>query len=134
MTAGVKRFALNCLFTLHKYGHQPHYIVVVFESDSLSVCLSLNLPCYNASGIPLFQGGPIVNGAHEFNSANANKIWWSKQYVAMSLLEKGYHVHGSDVDVVYFRDVLFNYRRLMNITGSDMVFSAEENVSDVCVS
>ena len=125
----MKPFALNCLFTLHKYGHQPHFIVVIFESTSLAACLSLNLPCYNASGIPLFQGDQAIpNGTHNFGSLDAVKIWWSKQYIALMLLEMGYNVHCSNIDVVYFRGVLPNYKRLLETVGADMVFAAEEAV------
>ena len=34
---------------------------------------------------------------------SALKIWWAKQNIALRLLEMGYNVHGSDVDVFYFR-------------------------------
>ena len=47
MTAAVQRFVLNCLYTLVKYGKQPHYIVVTFDPVSHITCKFLNLPCFD---------------------------------------------------------------------------------------
>ena len=62
MTAAIQRFVLNCLFTLQKYGAQPHYIVATFDPHSLEVCKSLNLPCLNGSTFVLADSESIQDG------------------------------------------------------------------------
>lgn len=66
------RFVANCLYTLHKYGKQPHFIVAVFDPVSLAECKRLNLPCFNAEG---FSGQRIEDGDHGFGSRHAVAMW-----------------------------------------------------------
>ena len=62
MTAAIKRFVLNCLFTLHKYGKQPHFFVATFDPHSLSTCMELNLPCLNATEFIMSDDVAVVDG------------------------------------------------------------------------
>ena len=73
MTASIKRFVVNCLYTLHKYGGQPHYIVATFDPVSLSVCKSLNLPCLNGTD---FNTDPMaIEDGERSKRYDAVKIW-----------------------------------------------------------
>ena len=65
MTAAIKRFVLNCLFSLQKYGKQRHYIVVTFDPQSLVACKTLNLPCFNGSGFLVTDSETLTDGKDE---------------------------------------------------------------------
>ncbi len=59
---------------------------------------------YVVQGTPLRI--PLIDDQHTASVMFFFALRWSKQIIALRLLELGYHVHGSDVDVFYFRDVL----------------------------
>jgi hypothetical protein len=123
MTAAVKRFVLNCLYSLHKYGGHKHYIVAAFDEVSLKECKQLKMPCYNASNVSSFE---IEDGEHICGSRHAVEMWWSKQRIALSLLKMGYNVHGTDADVVFLRNMNLSYSRIFKHVGPDGIFAAEE--------
>jgi len=123
-TAGIKRFALNCLYSLVKYGNQPHYIVATFDKDSLSSCMELNLACFNATDLSRVK---IEGGAFNFGAKESVAMWWAKQEISLLLLRMGYIVHGTDADVVYFRDVRASYGNVLEKTWADGMFLTEES-------
>ena len=61
MTAAIRRFVLNCLYTLVKYGKQPHYIVATF----------LNLPCLDGHE---FNTNPQVGHPFVFTPLSLNLL------------------------------------------------------------
>lgn len=123
MTAKIKRFVVNCLYSLHKYGKQPHYMVATFDDISLAECKRLNLPCLNAT---MFSQQRIEDGDHGFGSQHAVAMWWAKQTLTTELIRRNYNVHASDVDVVYFRNMNLSYDRIFSDTKADGIFAAEE--------
>ncbi|KAG1676389.1 hypothetical protein FOA52_001184 [Chlamydomonas sp. UWO 241] len=124
MTGALRRFAANCIYSLVTYGRQPHYIVATFDDSSAAECARMRLPCADAKAfMPDHQ---LVDGEHNFGSAAAGAIWWAKQRLAQHLLSKNLTVHGTDIDVVYFRDVRKSYSRAFVKLRADAVFAAEE--------
>mmetsp|Transcript_28108 Transcript_28108/g.61666 ORF Transcript_28108/g.61666 Transcript_28108/m.61666 type:complete len:447 (+) Transcript_28108:95-1435(+) len=122
-TADIQRFALNCLYSLVRYGKQTQYIVATFEAETLERCMQLNLPCFNASALVAIK---LHNGAYTYGTKESAHIWWAKQRVARLLLHLGYILHVSDVDVVYFRDVVQSYENVFRNVYADAVWATEE--------
>lgn len=48
-SSGIKRMALNCIYSFVRYGGQSSYIVTAWDPLALDMCISLQLPCYNAT-------------------------------------------------------------------------------------
>ena len=71
MTAAIRRFVLNCLYTLVKYGKQPHYIVATFDPSSLAACKILNLPCLDGHE---FNTNPQVGHPFVFTPLSLNLL------------------------------------------------------------
>lgn len=59
--------------------------------------------CESAS--PLRQVLTLQHALHTGAAAVLGMCRWAKQNLTLDLLKRGYNVHGSDVDVVYFRNV-----------------------------
>jgi hypothetical protein len=51
---------------------------------------------------------------------------WAKVDLVRTILRTGYHVHFSDVDVVYLRKVWPSYRLAFHTSGPDAVFMEEQ--------
>mmetsp|Transcript_14557 Transcript_14557/g.31710 ORF Transcript_14557/g.31710 Transcript_14557/m.31710 type:complete len:380 (+) Transcript_14557:167-1306(+) len=126
-TGAIKRFVLNCIYSMTTFGRQPHYLVATFDPESLALCIKLNLPCYNASSLSQVR---ITNEAHPFDTPASNALWWAKQQLTFEILSMGYNVHGSDADVVYFREILPSYQHIFDQTWADGAFLMEEAVTE----
>ncbi|KAG1676388.1 hypothetical protein FOA52_001183 [Chlamydomonas sp. UWO 241] len=128
MTGALRRFAANCIYSLVTYGRQPHYIVATFDDSSAAECARMRLPCADAKAfMPDHQ---LVDGQHLFGSQAASAMWWAKQRLAHHLLGRNLTVHGTDIDVVYYRDVRKSYSRAFEMLRADAVFAAEEAPPD----
>lgn len=89
-----------------------NYIVVTWDAHSLVICRRLNLPCYNAA--PLLpkpvaphnaskQGQVNPSGGQiTFRSPEYIAMTWLKTVLVHEVLQRGYAVHLSDVDIAYF--------------------------------
>ena len=122
MTEKIKRFALNWIFSLVTLGRQPHYIIAVFEDESLAACKALNLPCFNATALAPVK---IENMQH---TLHGSQLQWTKIHVSYQILVKGYHLHASDSDVVYLRNLNKSYDLIFKDTHADAIFAPEEGV------
>jgi len=109
-SADAQRWVLNCVYSYIKFGEANNYIVAATDEASLQACLQLRLPCYNASS---------AMGNSELD------LVWAKVAVAKQVLDLGYNVHYSDVDVVYMRPVWPSYYRLFQKFQPDAIFMNE---------
>ncbi|KAG1656769.1 hypothetical protein FOA52_009595 [Chlamydomonas sp. UWO 241] len=122
MTGAVRRFAANCIYSLVTYGRQPHYLVATFDDSSAAECARMRLPCADAK--VFMPDHQLVDGQHVAQAQAP--LWWAKQRLAYHLLGKNLTVHGTDIDVVYYRDVRKSYSRAIDLLQADAVFAAEE--------
>ena len=120
MTGKIKRFVLNCVYSLLVQGRSSNYIVAAFEDESLRECKALHLPCFNASSLT------PERIANEEGTTHGSPLQWTKIHISLHLLSMGYNVHASDADVVYLRNTNKSFSRVLQQTNADAVFASEE--------
>ena len=64
----VTRWALNSIYSLITFGEATNFIVAATDAASLTKCLDLGLPCYNATAFLLGRRGVAVS-AHKLGLA-----------------------------------------------------------------
>lgn len=121
-TVAQQAMLLNCVYSLVKYGKARNYIVVAIDHESLARCISLRLPCYNATRI---LGDFASSRDYLFGSEQYRKLVHSKPAVVWEVFRLGLTIHFTDVDVTYLRDVWASYERLLGLTGADASFMNE---------
>ncbi|KAG1678742.1 hypothetical protein FOA52_012781 [Chlamydomonas sp. UWO 241] len=130
----VSWWTLNCVHSYIQYGASTSYVVAAPDEASLLMCTRLRLPCLNMSAMGLGVapagsgggGGGGGGGALQWRSAAYYSMVWAKVALVRRVLELGHHVHFSDVDVVYLRQVWPSYRRLFATSGPDAIFMSEQ--------
>ncbi|KAG1663882.1 hypothetical protein FOA52_014695 [Chlamydomonas sp. UWO 241] len=132
MTGMIQRWVTNCLYSLTKYGGGGHhYIVAVFDEQSLEVCLKLHLPCYyGVKHLPEGAAHQVTDGAHVVLSRGAKNVQWGKPLLALEILRRNVSVHCSDVDIVYFRDLHLNLARVFKTYHADTIWGREDAYVD----
>ncbi len=55
--------ALNSLVSLVRYGKVQNYLLAAVGEQSVEKCISLRLPCYNATGLLLAQSDSLSSDA-----------------------------------------------------------------------
>ena len=91
----------NAVYSMTKWSGVCNYIVAVWDEPSLDVCRSMNLPCFNATG--LTPGGDTIGADKEakLHSPDYVKITWMKPILVSHLVHLGFVVHATDVDIAY---------------------------------
>jgi hypothetical protein len=91
----------NAVYSLVKFSGVCNYIVAVWDEPSLEACIGMNLPCFDASDMT--PGNSTIGAAREarLHSSDYVKITWMKPILVSALLDLGFLVHASDVDVAY---------------------------------
>ena len=104
---GLEELLQNAIFSMVEFGGVDNYIVGTWTEEDLVACMALNLPCTDVSSFlqrPLLQGN--ATALAEIGTKIAKKrdqatIIWARQAVVLYMLQLGYAVHLSDVDVAY---------------------------------
>ncbi|KNE56855.1 hypothetical protein AMAG_02627 [Allomyces macrogynus ATCC 38327] len=89
----------NAVYSLVKHGQAPHFLVAAEDAGSLTSCLAMNLPCYNATS----------EGAQ-----------WVLPRVTSALLDLGYTVHAASIDASYVRAVWPSYTAWLDSADAEM--------------
>jgi Nucleotide-diphospho-sugar transferase len=91
----------NAVYSLVKWSGVCNYIVAVWDEPSLEACIGMNLPCFDASAMT--PGNDTIGADREarLHSDDYVKITWMKPILVSALLDLGFLVHASDVDVAY---------------------------------
>ena len=128
----VRRWTMNAIYSYVKFGRSINYVAAAVDESSLVACLRLRLPCYNASLVPEAARKGSGDGlVAEINTQRYLAIVWGKVVMAQRVISRGYHLHLSDVDVVYFRTVFSSYHLLFKKAPHlDAVFMWEEVVNE----
>jgi hypothetical protein len=110
------------------------------DDMSLAACIRLRMPCLNmsAAGITVDPNATIDSedakhwmsasyytlvilgsGSSKTNTpSNAMPVQvWAKVHLVNKILRTGHHVHFSDVDVVFLRDIWSSYHHLFSQAG-----------------
>lgn len=114
----------NAIYSLVKWSQVCNYIVVVWDEPSLEVCQSLNLPCFNATDLAPSEIG--VSKEAFLHSPDYVKITWMKPILVAELLQLGYVVHASDIDIAYApSDLTLSYLKYINSANATAAFQRE---------
>ena len=116
----------NNIYGMVKWGGVCNYIVAVWDEPSLEVCQSLNLPCFNATS--MVPGNKTIGSEREarLHSMDYIKITWMKPILVSALLELGYAVHATDVDIAYApADLMQSYLSYILEAKADAAFQRE---------
>ncbi len=91
----------NAVYSLVKWSGVCNYIVAVWDEPSLEACIDMNLPCFDASA--LTPGNSTIGAEREarLHTSDYVKITWMKPILVAELIDLGFLVHASDVDVAY---------------------------------
>lgn len=123
----LRRWAQNSIYSFLQYGHARNYLAAAIDEASLQDCIQLRLPCYNATHH--FQGDASTTAAESTISSldtfRHHQIVWGKVSLLHEILGRGFHVHMSDVDVVYLREVYKSWGFILNTYKVDMTFMKE---------
>ncbi|GAB4813885.1 hypothetical protein N2152v2_000931 [Parachlorella kessleri] len=148
----------NCVYTLVRFAGVTNYLALTWTPGDHAACLDLNLPCWDVSrllpwpvagGYPPAASGSTSAGAGatsgsgssdgevaggeegglaHFGSSDFNAITWLGPRVVAWLLERGYVVHSTDVDVAYSTKPLWaSYLRYIEDGGADGTISQESS-------
>ncbi|KAH7619200.1 hypothetical protein NADE_006045 [Nannochloris sp. 'desiccata'] len=91
----------NAVYSLVKWSGVCNYIVAVWDEPSLEACIGMNLPCFDASAMTPGNGTIGADREARLHTADYVKITWMKPILVSALLDLGFLVHASDVDVAY---------------------------------
>lgn len=97
-----------------------NYIVIVVDNKTLSACIKLRLPCYNASyllSVPAM--GSERQEEHTFGSPMWRKLTHLKPTLLMEVYKQGVSVLFSDADVTYLRPIWPSYDGIMQRSKAD---------------
>ncbi|KAJ3363989.1 hypothetical protein GGF31_000623, partial [Allomyces arbusculus] len=112
----------NLIYSLVKYGKTRHYVVAAMDTPTLDSCLTMNLPCLNATSYSASSfSGEVIAGQGDGWAL----ISWIKPRVVDALLRLGYAVHLTDTDIAYVRDVWPSYMQWMDAVDADLAATFE---------
>ncbi|KNE61592.1 hypothetical protein AMAG_06404 [Allomyces macrogynus ATCC 38327] len=114
----------NLIYSLVKYGKTRHFIVAAMDAPTLDSCLTMNLPCLNATSYSASSFSGEVIAGHGDGWA---LISWIKPRVVDALLRLGYSVHLTDTDIAYVRDVWPSYMQWMDAVDADLAATFESS-------
>lgn len=125
----VIRWSLNCIYSMIKIGGVKSYIVAATDEESLKLCMIFRLPCYNASYLlaeyTSTSDTKLSTTTMLIGSKPYLQIVWAKVRLMQEILQLGFNVHFSDVDVVYLRSIYPSYRNIINKHRVDAIFMKE---------
>mmetsp|Transcript_26745 Transcript_26745/g.58319 ORF Transcript_26745/g.58319 Transcript_26745/m.58319 type:complete len:399 (-) Transcript_26745:109-1305(-) len=124
--APIKWWTMNCIYSYMKYGHAHNYVVAAPDEAALKVCLEMRVPCLDMTAVGVRVPNVSISAAQSWKSAGYYALVWAKVDLVAQILRRGYHVHFSDVDVVYLRDVWRSYAHVFSAAGPDAVFMEEQ--------
>ncbi|GAB4814652.1 hypothetical protein N2152v2_001698 [Parachlorella kessleri] len=111
--------AMNCIYSLVKFGGVTSYVVVVWNGRSREACAHLNLPCFDASA---WLPARVADTEAKYGDPNFIAIMWLRTQFARHVLKLGYTIHVSDVDLAYapynLHRSLLAYIHEVNATGT----------------
>lgn len=106
--------------TASRLSQTTNYIVIVVDTRTLSACIKLRLPCYNASRLLSPSGTESEHqGEHTFGSPMWRKLTHLKPTLVMEVYMQGVSVLFSDADVTYLRPIWPSYDGIMQRTKAD---------------
>lgn len=101
----------NSITSLVVYGSTPHYIVGAVTPSALTACMTLKLPCWNATMVN-HRLRPIFD-TYKHSTAEYVYACWAKMLATSYLLNStNINVHYSDADIVYLKPVYPSIRAL----------------------
>lgn len=114
----------NTVYSMTKFGDVGGFVVGTYKKDDLDACLDLNLPCFNASA---FLPAPLdEHEVGQWGQWNYWKMVWAKPRIAAHIINQGYAVHFTDVDITFTRKPLWDsYFALLEESGADMALQSE---------
>lgn len=119
----------NNVYSMVKWGGVCNYIVAVWDEPSLEVCQSLNLPCLDATS--MIPGNTTIGSEREarLHSMDYIKITWMKPILVSALLDLGFAVHATDVDIAYApSDLMQSYMSYILQAKADAAFQRESKM------
>ena len=130
-TLGQRDFLLNCLYSYMKFGETFNFIVSTVSSAAFDDCVALRLPCFNATSqyawVAARLGGNYSQPAndahhisHDFRSHMHIHMTWMEVKMTLDVLQLGYHVCNSHIDVAFMRKVLPSVSNLLDRYNADM--------------
>jgi len=120
---GYAALALNLIVSLVRYAEVQNYIVGVVGNNSLASCITLRLPCYNATSMSNTTEGSASRYTLEWFH-----LVWSKTLILDQVFKLGYHVMFSDADMVYMKPAAAAYNNLLDTYDADGTFMMEEQL------
>lgn len=109
---GYKDVFLNLLCQLD-YLNLQNYVVAAFDVQGYDFCLAHGLPCFTAT---LGMGSPEISASlpHVWTTDQFKKLTKRKSQEALRILELGYDILWTDVDVFWKSDPLKDISKRMN--------------------
>ena len=126
---GLEELLQNAVYTMVEFGGVDNYFVGTWSDDDLVACTALNLPCADVSSFlqrPLFQFNATAlsdMGVKLAKKQDQATIIWARQSVVLKLLQMGYAVHQSDLDISYVpKNVWISFLKYIENAEADASF------------
>ncbi|GAB4814773.1 hypothetical protein N2152v2_001819 [Parachlorella kessleri] len=125
-TRSMAVLAQNYVYTLVRFAGVTNYVAATGSPEDFQACLDLNLPCWDAARfIPNLRlnasDEDSLHGTKQYNAIT----WWKPRLVAY-LVERGFVVHMSDVDIAYSTKPLWaSYLRYIEDVQADAAMAHE---------
>ncbi|CAF1409489.1 unnamed protein product [Adineta ricciae] len=121
----------NNIFSLVRFARTSNYIITAGDELTLSVCIELNLPCYNATSYMLKSGENVSTTTEgNFNDPYYLAMVWYLLPLYLDIIRKGFTIMKSDIDISYAGKDIWNSCELMaQKTKADIVFMKEDPIN-----
>lgn len=129
---GYKQLLLNALCRFAQLGVR-NYLIAAFEPEAMSFCRDRNLPCFdvssfdedNKASVPLKKDTQRLEDAQVFGSPAFQSLTKLKSRQTLRLLERGYHVLWTDLDIFWKQNPLPTMREELNKSKVDLVIQSD---------
>ena len=122
----------NSLYSMIKWSGVCNYIVAVWDEPSLEVCQAMNLPCFNATAMTPGNEAIGVKKEARLHSPDYVRITWMKPILVSALVDLGFLVHASDVDIAYApADLTKSYLNFILQANATAAFQYENHAPSI---
>lgn len=132
LTMPTFQMGLNCIYSMIKHGGVKTFIAATFDVETQQACQQYRLPCYDASdlvqqyssGLAPLQAMALIN---QTDSDEGHRLLGRlRLHLMRQIIDQGYHLHVTDADVVYVRDIYASYVNLLYKYRADGTFMNED--------
>jgi len=129
---GYKHLLLNALCRFAQLGVR-NFLIAAFEPKAMSFCRDRNLPCFdvtpfdedNEASVPLRQETQRLESSQVFGSPAFQSLTKLKSRQTLRLLERGYNVLWTDVDIFWKQNPLPRMRYELDRSKVDLVIQSD---------